>query len=423
MILQYRDREHELVAASHICQYWRSALISDPSLWTSIYLGSYSEDNRALMYLERSNPVTIDVRITRNHPPSQQMLQHLATNIPRTRSLVIDAFNAEFISSLLLCNPVPSLEHLEMHTHQCPVNTLGNLLGQQAPSLRSVVFNGSCPLLRSSQKFPLPSLTKLDLRLPKGLDLLRISLLLRLCSSCPRLQNISIRTSCSILSDNALGKVISLNSLVELTYLCEAPGKFIPFLNLPRLEKLSVISPWKTGTVDSLGDLLPHSGHLFLSGTTSVSYLHKKNIQIIKLSGERINASFTIKWDNLTRLPHSFLWGAWIPFGQIEDLEFWGEFVPSYYPIYLFKCARTLRTSPHCGPLIFQSLHRQPGAGIPCPSLRRIETNFLSLEGPTMRSLTNLVKEREHAGHHVELVGLQVSEKIDLELAEELGGM
>jgi hypothetical protein len=35
-VLEHRDRELDLVAATHVCQYWRSTLTSSPSLWTRL---------------------------------------------------------------------------------------------------------------------------------------------------------------------------------------------------------------------------------------------------------------------------------------------------------------------------------------------------------------------------------------------------
>ena len=75
-----------------------------------------------------------------------------------------------------------------------PPRVPDNSLGQQTPLLRSVLFAGICPLLAST--FPLPSLTKPDLDLQRNVDPLRLSLLSRLCSDCPVLQNARVNVEC-----------------------------------------------------------------------------------------------------------------------------------------------------------------------------------------------------------------------------------
>ena len=67
MVLQHRDHEQDLIAATHVCQYWRSTLISDPMLWTSLQL-EYNADWIS-RYLERSKSAAINIRMP-VHPPS-----------------------------------------------------------------------------------------------------------------------------------------------------------------------------------------------------------------------------------------------------------------------------------------------------------------------------------------------------------------
>ncbi|KAF9650532.1 hypothetical protein BDM02DRAFT_3092970, partial [Thelephora ganbajun] len=37
-ILECRELDQDITVATHVCRYWRSALISAPRLWTRIYL-------------------------------------------------------------------------------------------------------------------------------------------------------------------------------------------------------------------------------------------------------------------------------------------------------------------------------------------------------------------------------------------------
>ena len=52
----------EIVKLTHICQYWRSTLISYPHLWSSIFVGN---DHKDFVYtcLERSRELPLVVRL------------------------------------------------------------------------------------------------------------------------------------------------------------------------------------------------------------------------------------------------------------------------------------------------------------------------------------------------------------------------
>jgi hypothetical protein len=115
-VFQHRNCGQDLVVATHVCRYWRSTLISDPSLWTSILLNSTSDANRTQTYLERSKSATLDIKIISDHLKDLHVFQNLSPHISRTRSFIIDGLGPNFIaiSSLLLCKPVPSLEYLSM---------------------------------------------------------------------------------------------------------------------------------------------------------------------------------------------------------------------------------------------------------------------------------------------------------------------
>jgi hypothetical protein len=171
--------------------------------------------------------------------------------------------------------------------------SLDNFLGQRAPSLRSATFSGICPLLESP--FPLPNLTELNIHLSEDMGPIRISLLLSLCSSCLRLQRAGISAHCQLLQDVTLDQVVSLDSLVELEYTCNNSCRFIPFLKLSRLKRLHV--SLKKGNVEKLIDLLPHDDHTLLSGATSMSHVHDYESQIVGLSGNGVDAEFSVLRD------------------------------------------------------------------------------------------------------------------------------
>jgi len=59
------EDDKSLVAATHVCHLWRTALLSSPRLWS--YL-DFDYEKRAMVFLERSksSPVTVDFTESKN---------------------------------------------------------------------------------------------------------------------------------------------------------------------------------------------------------------------------------------------------------------------------------------------------------------------------------------------------------------------
>lgn len=437
-VLYHRSCGQDLISATHVCRYWRSTLISTPSLWKTFHFNRSSCDvDRTLTYLERSKAVPIDIHIG-PHYPSRDLykLQHISPHMSRMRSFTITSHpNIDIVSSLLLCQPVPCMERLIMDSSRPFVRPLHNFLGQHAPSLRSATFTGICPMLESP--FQLPNLNELRLFIPQDAGSFRISLLFGFCSSCSQLRGAYIRICCKILEDVPLDQVILMDSLVELEYSCATTARLLPYLKLPRLNRLRVCL--RKAKVDALARLLPHNGRTLLSGVTSMSLSYcGGTIQVVELSGKGIEASFTASNEESIAFSgesdgadsaHWFSDEAYIPFGQIEDLEFNNYYNYEHFPIHLFENLATFRMYPHDGrsaERVLGLLRPLPGAGVPCPSLHHIDcilgpytsSDFESLVG----SFINLVGERERAGCRLKSIHLLSDKQLDPGLEGELKG-
>ena len=288
-VLEYRTCERDLVAATHVCRYWRSTLISAPSLWTCFRLRSSDDLNCTLTYLERSKSAPIDVTININ---SSGDPKHLAPHIARIRSLIMQGSYGIHAASLFFCNPAPSLQHLEIDSHQNYTPLPNNFLGQQAPSLRFVSFSGVCPTFGSL--FPLPNLAEFNLYLSGGTDLFRMDALFRFLSDCPRLRKIRIYTPNETPQDIDQGQIISLESLVELEYFHNPGGRILPYLRLPRLEQLRLTSSLEPGQVQKLADILPYDGRALLARTTEMVYYSQERSLKVDLSGNGVSVSFSV---------------------------------------------------------------------------------------------------------------------------------
>ena len=419
-ILEYRTCERDLVATTHVCQHWRSTLISSSSLWNSFQFKSHHDLDRTLTYLQRSKLVPIDISIDINFSQDLEVLTHFAPHITRTRSLVIQGFHVHAIS--LFCNPVPSLEYLE--NHEDSLHIPNNFLGQQAPSLRFVSFRGIYPTFETL--FPLPSLTEFDLYLPKDVGPLRMSVLFRLFSDSPLLQKICINTPNQVTQDIPLDQIISLESLVELDYFYNSGDRILPHLKLPRLKQLRVSSSLEPGQIQRLAHILPYDGHVLLAGATKM-LCHSRGYTIrIDLSGDD-GLDVSLSANCTTEDRPSVDWFSdqtCIPFGQIEDLEVECFSIDVYFPnVFALENLGILRIvpwEPQFSQELLRLLYPDPGAGVPCRSLREIECVYRGDVGPHLRLLISLAMERKRAGHRLELVRLELVQESLRHSVEEL---
>ena len=405
-VLEHRTSDLDLVVATRVCRYWRYTLTSSPCLWTSFRFSGPNRDvNRTLTYLERSKSAPIDVRVGVGRPQDLEVLKYLAPHITRTRSLAIQGYYTEVCAaSLLLRTPSPILQHLEISAYRGLVRLPDDFLGQQAPSLRSLSLDGIDTAFESH--FPLPNLTEFKLSLPEGAGPFRVGALFQFLSGCPSLQKICIDSK-EMPEEITLGQVISLESLVDLSYTCSSVGQILPYLRLPRLERLRVSSSFGSGQEQRLADLLPHGGHVLLAGATKMSYYSYKSSQELRLRGKGTDLSFVTSHPVADRTPvYRFFDEAYIPFGQIEDLTVGGSFTADFpINILAFKNLRVLRIVPQgvgFAEWLLPSLYPHPGTEIPCRSLQEIQYGHLESTSPLM----DLVRERKRAGHPLGLVGL-----------------
>ena len=370
----------------------------------------------------------IDVRINTNWVQDLDVLKYLAPHIARTRSLSL-SIHASHDATLLLCNPAPLLQQLEIHASEGIIHLSNDFLGRQAPSLRFVRFDHIYPKLETL--LPLPNLTEFYLSLPSGTGPLRIGALFRFFSGSPLLQKIGIEVRDWTVHDIPLGQVISLESLVELDYTSNSAGQILPFLRLPRLKRFGVASPLQPGQAQTLADILPYGGRAILAGTTKMTYrphLYAYS-DMVALSGNGADVLFNVFRTmrgpiNVDRFSDQ----TCIPLGQIEDLKLeGGSPTAAGFPIDFFalRSLRVLRVA-FCGGAytkeLLCSLHPKSGAEVPCPSLEEIEIEhgYWGSQEPLPRLFINLVRERKRVGRQLRLVCLVATQNLDQDLVEEL---
>jgi len=409
-VLEYYTQEQDLVGATHVCQHWRSVLISSPSLWSCFQFESEWGPDRALAYFERSKSVPIDLSITVTYPEDIDMLKCLAPNIPRTRSLIIRESSRTSPAFLLFRNPAPSLQHLEIHSGNNDFVCLpDDFLGQQAPSLRFVNFNGVRPTFETL--FPLPNLTEFRLYLPEGAGLFRMSALFRFLSDSPLLEKLCIRIPNQTTQDIPMGQVISLESLVELEYTYNLGDRVLPYLKLPRLKHLQVAPSLGSVEVQKLADILPYDVRVLLAGATTMSYNTDAHSITVSLLGNGVSVTIVTPCTTGDPPVGWFFDQTCIPFDKIEDLEVNGCLTIGPFPLCVFalenlRVLHVCQSDAHFVDVILRSLHPDPAVGVPCRSLREIECIYLGSEEPFPRSLISLARERKRAGCQLGFVRL-----------------
>jgi len=203
-----------LIAATHVCHLWRTTLLSYPCHWSHL---DFANEERALVYLERSKSAPLNVNIMTLDDPSEivsESLKKVTTRVAALRA-VDDSFLDE-----LLAQPMPMLDHLEILTS----DELPQKKPTHLPSLTSLAISGLGPL-----RFHAPILTTFHLTRPT-LGGWSVSVLLNFLRSCPLLEVAFF--SCNVHPDSE--EVVSLPVLRLFTH--ESRDKY----RLCLLDRLSI---------------------------------------------------------------------------------------------------------------------------------------------------------------------------------------
>ena len=234
-----------------------------------------------------------------------------------------------------------------------------------------------------------------------------MSTLFRFLSGSPRLKRICINSDTEALPDDALDEVISLESLAELDYFCSLADQILPYLRLPRLERLYVDFALGSGRMQRLADFLPYDGHQLLEGATKMEYHHSKsNIQYLGFDGDDVEVTLKARLAPENPIPINwFSDSSYIPLKRIQRVLVECSPNNANFPIASLENLEVLQILPCDDPFteaFFPSLH--PGAEIPCRSLLVIHYVKLEPLGP----LISLAKARLQAGHRLPLVYLPI---------------
>ena len=134
MVASHLKDDISLVAATHVCHLWRTALLSYPRLWSDL---SFANEKRALAFLERSRLAPLYIDLTGAGNPSETVKESLRTIGARVtalrgrHSLFLDGILDQSTSVLELLDLI-EVEEL-----------VRRMQTRSLPSLRTLIVSGS----------------------------------------------------------------------------------------------------------------------------------------------------------------------------------------------------------------------------------------------------------------------------------------
>ena len=200
-VASHLEDDESLVTATRVCHLWRTTLLSSPRIWSHL---DFENEQRALVFLERSKSTPLVVDLVDTDDPSE--VARKSMNEIATRTIALRADHGLFLDELL-ARPMPLLEVMEVtESEEPPPKKPAHL-----PSLTSLIISSFGPLL-----FHAPLLTSFHLAYDPidPSEEWKAGILLDFLQSCPLLEAIFLR--CEVHPDS--DKVVSLPFLRSFTH-------------------------------------------------------------------------------------------------------------------------------------------------------------------------------------------------------------
>lgn len=204
-----------IIQLSLVCKKWRSAVVGDGTLWTTLPVHSSRPHCHELTrtVLERSKHAVLDVSIVcmgDPNSPSEAIFSKICQNFDRIRSLHFVTTSSTTLRHLSL--PASKLETLNIFTAEQPVE-FKYLFGGNLPALRSLTLAGfpSWPIGLFS------NLKDMCLVLPPSYPTVMISTLIDVMSRSPGIEQIDISAFLSMINDSPPSCLVRLQNLQKFT--------------------------------------------------------------------------------------------------------------------------------------------------------------------------------------------------------------
>ena len=410
-VLSFRRDNRDLISATHVCERWRSTLLSTPLLWTEV---DFKDPDRAITYLGRSKdaPLHVSIGCSKLDSSTGDM-----SWIDRTNSLCING-DQGYIESIVgqLCLSAPLLQSLTFNAPPGPKDwrTVGHLirippdfLAQQVPSLRNLAFLSVSP--SPVTNIPLQHLTNLEWTD----SFVVIEELFAILESATLLEAITLNFRRVPMPGAEPTRVITLRKLRKLVW--DIGGLFsLPrFLNTPELEELKIYINYSHMNSGPSIILPPHREHVpLLAEPTALKYAcHNlaRKWYFTYTSGRLIISESP---DILIMDPPPDRWlspSTPISFRNTKQLVlegFGGYPLPSNIPIEQFESLESLKLVGEVGRLL-EILQPNGNAisGVLVPLLSHLELHSaLPARDIPFEVLTEILRERKEVGYGVKTV-------------------
>lgn len=408
---------HDLVAATQVCHYWRTTLVSCGPLWCNIDCTRGSE---ALTCLHRSkgSPIHVSVRKI----PEDEVLARLSPHIGRIKSLYLKPrWSVAQSVFTRFTDPAPTLESLSVICHPStaaagPVPS--TLLTGKLPSLRSFTLQG---LASDLANFVLPSLTNFEM---SGVTSPPISMsltdLLVFFERSPLLEAVHVEFHGVCVHDAPKQKRISFKALKTLFIsgaglVGHGDNSLLARLELPKGVDAMVVLLMNGSPNPIAHAIPPHTDRLpFISGVKRI-YVGVRPGDgrcTFRLSGENGKVTVMARWPITNPDLNNLVIGSiqsFLPFptDDVEEFCIQGYQAPreSYLP-----ALRAFETLPNlqrilmlqCDNTVLLHALRQPTQHLTVPKLRKIELFFDRQREVSGEELTEFVRYRASNGARLE---------------------
>ena len=425
-VLEFREGDKDLVSATHVCNRWRSALTSAPSLWTEVV---FRDSDRVLAYLTRSGVLPIDVSFIPTRVSFETWKfdpeDFYTSRIPwfdRVKSMVVGG-DEEQIEGILqrLCLPAPLLQSLRFdgrpNRNLMPWRAPGavrfprDFLGNQAPSLRSLSLNSISPAVIIELPFTnLTYLTWID----KDSEV-TVKDLLSLLTSVPSLELLALHLRIRSVSTVERTTLVTLSKLREFTW-SNSGGTFslTSCLVAPELHWLSLNLVPESGAeqTDLASILPPNEGHVpLLVGPTETRYTTRRGIRLCQFQSATGYISITVRIGNYDEVYTPwFPRNAAIPLKQIKQMIIEVDHPPlGEFPTEKFESLETLELVDGGNNYftLIRPYFREPKTTpiVPFPAL--LEARVTCGSNISLARLAEFLTQRKQAGHGVKTVRIR----------------
>ena len=196
-VASHLEDDKSLIAATYVCHFWRSALISSPRLWCHL---TFENERRTVAFLERSKSAPVSVDLRGNSDPSETVRESLMGITNRLTAL--RGAHVPFLDELLV-KPLPMLKRL------------------------NVVTSGGLPTNLGRPLFHVPHLTNFSFKLCRcsgsAVTTMMGDSLLDFLRSCPQLEVVhfgygDLGTDIGFTTDEASTEAVSLPRLRSFTH-------------------------------------------------------------------------------------------------------------------------------------------------------------------------------------------------------------